>query len=114
MNNLKPVEKNTIYERKVPPYIITGYPVIDMVGACINHAERFYRKVRVITLAPKYWDRFMDSIKRIDETYADEKVEAIDFDGVIVSRGSRFQLKSLKYELVPIVDERKTKPEKLN
>lgn len=97
----KPRNRNTAYKRDVKPYLLTGHAVVDMVGACINHAERHFRRVKEIKLHPKYWERFLDGVRRIDETYTASTKE-VDWDNVIVKPASTFQPTPLEYELVPL------------
>lgn len=96
---------------KIQPYIQTGYYSIDLVGACINHAEMFGRHVKEIRLDHKIWAKFADSIRHIDEEMdvSNYSIEWDDNHGgtVTVMRGHHFMPKKLTYILHPIIDDRK-------
>ena len=72
---------------------------MDMVGACINHAERHYRTVKLIELSHKYWNIFIEEVKRQDESY-DLSNNTVNFDEVEVRKGNMFQAQPLRYELI--------------
>jgi hypothetical protein len=84
--------------RLVRPYKKTGNIAIDLVGGCINHAERFYRQVEWIELSRWYWNQFVEGVKARDPEIKIDPA-GIDFDGTIVRKGSILQLKSLIYQL---------------
>lgn len=97
--------KKRSWQRKIKPFMETGYVAVDMVAACINHAERFNRTVSVVRLNGNYWNLFKDSVKRICESSEqpyDDKDGYIMFEEVKVMRGSIFQLKRLEYDLIPL------------
>ena len=79
------------------PYKPTGNLAVDMVAACINHAEYHKKKVRVIYLKRKLWRSFTDHVKQTmpDYLFTDE----VDFDGTLVRQSSLFQTRSMHYEL---------------
>ena len=85
--------------RKIKPYKLTGNPALDMVGACINHAERHYRTVKLIELSHKYWKIFVEGVKQYDESY-DLSNNEVNFDEVTIRKGNMFQVKPLRYELI--------------
>lgn len=85
--------------RKIKPYKSTGNPAIDMVAACINHCERYGKRIAEIRLNHKYWRMFCEGVKRLDETI-DTSDNEVNFDNVTVRKGTMFQTKQLTYDLV--------------
>jgi hypothetical protein len=83
------------------PYKPTGNLAVDMVAACINHAEFHKKKVKHIFLKDAYWIMFTDYVQRSDPEYLfDRKVE---FDGVLIRKASIFQRQALYYELEKVI-----------
>jgi hypothetical protein len=77
-------------------YKPTGNLAVDMVGACITHSEQFRRKVTRIILQPKYWNQFSDYVRQSTPDYLFE--EEVDFDGVMIVKGSSLMIVPLYVE----------------
>ena len=67
---------------------------VDMVGACLTACKKKKIKPRVIQLAPPYWALFCDYVKEHDPESFDPY--GIDFDGVIIEKGSIWQRDAIK------------------
>lgn len=78
-------------------YKPTNNLAVDMVAACINHAERRRKKVKVIYLKVIYWIMFTDYVKQTAPEY--EFTHEVDFDGTLVRKATIFQPDALYYQL---------------
>jgi len=86
-------------ETKKGLYKATGNIAVDMVSGCINHYARQGRRVAYIRLDGIYWTMFKGYVLELIPGYDLLRGE-IDFDGVVVSEGSRLQIKPMYWELI--------------
>lgn len=77
---------------------MTGNIAVDMVAVCINHCERFNKKVKFIRLDAIHWTMFKGFVLEKIPMY-DLSNGEIEFDNVIVTQGSFLMTKPLYYEL---------------
>lgn len=80
------------------PYKPTGNLAIDVVSGCINHYASFHKKVERVVLHPKMWASFCEFVKAQIPGY-DFSDDTIDFDGVIVAKGTSLMIKQMYWEL---------------
>lgn len=77
-------------------YKKTNVLTVDKVAACIYHYEKLHRPLSKIYLDRQHWEIF----KRYAEQVAPECCvnDEIDFEGVIVAKGSSLQTKDMYWE----------------
>ena len=85
-------------KKKKGPYKQTGNIAVDMVAACINHCERFGKKVEFIRLDKIHWTMFIGYVLEHIPAY-DLSDGYVDFDGVTVTEGSFLMTGPIYYEL---------------
>ncbi len=85
--------------------IKTGNPAVDMVYAAVQHYKRFGRKVKTVSLDRSYWnlfDAFMNEQENADKV--DITPDGIQFNDLLVRRGTQFQKDRIEIELYPQIE----------
>lgn len=80
-------------------YKPTYNKALDAVGACIRHYARLGVRVKTIYLSRTWWLEFVDGVKKMMPDYEIENCE-VDFDDVIVKRGSILQSENIYWEVI--------------
>jgi len=74
----------------------TGNIAVDMVTACLAHNKRGTRKIKSISLIPKYWGMFL---KHAEKLHPEVEIEnEIVFKNVTLKKGSAFMVENLAVE----------------
>jgi len=81
----------------------TGNVAADMIYSAIKHYESHGRKVKTVDCSTSYWRIFKSFMKSQDETL-DIPNEGIQFNNILVRKGSMFQRDAIKCELWPLIE----------
>lgn len=74
-----------------------------MIYAAIKHYERAHRKVKTVNCSPSYWRIFKSFMRSQDETLEIPN-EGIQFNNVLIRKGSMFQREAIICELWPLIE----------
>ncbi len=82
----------------------TGNVAADMVGAALAHYKKHNRLVKIVNLSHSYWRIFMAFMERQAPDMEIPK-EGIQFNNVLIRKGTMFQRSAVECELWPIIKE---------
>lgn len=78
----------------------TGNICIDMIAAALAHYKKAGRKVKVVNLSKSYWNIFERYMKsQPDADKVEITPDGVQFNNLLVRRGTRFQVQALECEL---------------
>lgn len=81
---------------------LTGNVAMDMLSAAILQYAKAFRKIKVANLSSGYWKIF----KTFMEVHAPEldiPKEGIQFNNILVRKGSMFQKAAMTFDLYPVI-----------
>lgn len=95
--------------------ITTGNVAVDMIGAALAHYKQYNRTVKIVNLSKSYW-RIFTSYMQLQAPELEIPDEGIQFNNVLIRRGTRFQVAAVECELNPLIEpeDRKLPKERLN
>lgn len=79
----------------------TGNVAADMVFAAMEHYKKYHRLVKTVDLSPSYWRIFKSFMDK--QGKPDIPNEGIQFNNVLIRKGSMFQRDAVKCELWPVI-----------
>jgi len=92
-------------KEKQTVHIATGNPAVDMVFAAVQHYKKHGRKIKIANLDSSYWNMF-ESFMMEQENADIVKItpDGIQFNDLLVRRGTKFQKDRLEVELYPHIE----------
>ncbi len=80
----------------------TGNVAVDMIGAALAHYRQGGRTVRIVNLSKSYW-RIFTAYMSWQAPELEIPKEGIQFNNVLIRRGTLFQVSAIECELNPII-----------
>ena len=80
----------------------TGNVAADMIFAALEHYKKYHRSVKIVDLSGSYW-RIFKSFMNKQAPEMEIPTEGIQFNNVLIRKGSMFQRDAIKCELWPVI-----------